>query len=83
MLAAAENRGPLRVFQLKQNNNCVAVLPYENYAVIQFKNGKKRKEEFYYGSSYLSQSSRFILINSNIKSIRFYNTKGLSRIINY
>ena len=32
------------------------------YAIIELKNGKKRKEEFYYGASYLSQSSRFLNI---------------------
>ncbi len=83
LLAAAENRGPLRIFKLKKNITCVPVKPDDAYAIVELKNGKKRKQEFYYGASYLSQSSRFLNIDNNIKSIQVFNTKGENRIINF
>ncbi|MEP6464800.1 MAG: FG-GAP-like repeat-containing protein [Parafilimonas sp.] len=83
LLAAGENRGPVRVFKLKQNNNCIPVKPGDEYAIINLRNGQKRKQEFYYGVSYLSQSSRFIHIDKSIRSVQIFNNKNESRIINF
>jgi hypothetical protein len=83
MLAASENRGPLRVFKLKENVNCISVKPDDAYATVELRNGQKRKQEFYYGVSYLSQSSRFLNINKSIRSVQIFNTKGEQRIINF
>lgn len=81
LLAAGENRGPLRVFKLKKSIITLAVKPDDSYAILQLKNGKQRREEFYYGASYLSQSARFLNVDINtIKSIRITNNKGDSRI---
>jgi hypothetical protein len=82
LLAAAENRGPLRIFKLKKKITSLPVKPDDQYAIIQLKNGKQRKEEFYYGASYLSQSSRFLNVDANVKSIQVFNSKGESRTIN-
>ena len=55
--------------------------PDDITAIIHYKNGSIQKQEFYYGSSFLSQSSRFITTNSNIKNIVIKNNKGETRII--
>ena len=52
------------------------------FAVVQLKNGQKRKEEFYYGSSFLSQSGRFIELNPSVGSVEITNTKKEKRLIN-
>ena len=83
LLAAAENRGPLRVFKLKQTVNCLPVKADDQYAILQLKNGKQRREELYYGVSYLSQSSRFISINNTVTSIKIFNSNGEGRTINF
>lgn len=83
LLAAAENRGPLRIFKAQKNTFCIAVKPDDAYAIIQLKNGIKRKEEFYYGQSYLSQSARFLNVNGTVKSVQIFNYKGVSRLINF
>jgi hypothetical protein len=83
MLAATENRGPLRIFKQKKNNACLRVKFDDAYAIIQLKNGKKRKEEFYNGASYLSQSSRLLHVDDAIKSISISNNKGENRTINF
>ena len=45
-------------------------------------NGKKRREELYYGNSFLSQSSRFLSVDKNITSVEVQDSKGKSRLIN-
>lgn len=48
----------------------------ETYAVLYMEGNKKRKLELSYGSGYLSQSSRSVVISSAIKQVEFYDCKG-------
>ena len=48
-------------------------------ADIQFKHNKKRHIEFYYGSTYLSQSSRKMWVEKDIVKITITNFKGVKR----
>lgn len=48
-------------------------------AEIIYKDGSKRKVEFYYGSTYLSQSSRKLPIEKNAKKITVTNFQGNKR----
>jgi ASPIC and UnbV/FG-GAP-like repeat len=82
LLAAGQNRGPLKVFELQRNINCVSTKPDDVEMVIKYKNGSSRKAELYYGSSFLSQSSRFLDIDDNIISVEIVNNKGKKRNIN-
>jgi enediyne biosynthesis protein E4 len=50
--------------------------PMEAYAIIYFRNGSKQKNEFGYGSSYLSQSSRSIIVPKNAKKIEWFDNNG-------
>ena len=79
LVAAGQNRGPLKIFKLKRNAGMVSLLPGDTYAELVFRNGSKRKLEFYYGSSFLSQSSRFIKIDENISSVTIYDNNGQKR----
>ena len=81
MMAASQNRGPLKIFKARGLNNVIPILPNDILAFIEYKNGKLRKEEFYFGQSFLSQSGRFVLKNDNIKSITIIDNKGNKRII--
>jgi hypothetical protein len=80
--AATQNRGPLKVFELKRTNKMIPVLPSDVSAILQYKNGRIRKQEFYYGSSFLSQSARFLTLDENLKSVVIMNNKGNSRQVN-
>ena len=82
LVAAAQNRGPLKVFELKRNVNCIPLQPNDASAEVKYKNGISRKQEFYYGSSFLSQSARFLSIDSNTTSVIISDTKGQKRKIN-
>jgi len=81
LLAASENNGPVKIFSSKSKQKMISILSNDKFCVYNFKNGKKRKEEFYRGQSYLSQSSPFILSEENISSIEIINNKGEKRII--
>lgn len=81
LLVASQNKGPLKIFSSKVRHKIISILPNEKYAIHTLKNGRKRKEEFYTGHSFLSQSSSFILMNKNVKSIEIRNFKGQKRFI--
>jgi hypothetical protein len=81
LLAASQNRDVLKVFKLKRNVNHLAVHQDDASAVIIYKNGAIQKQEFYYGSSFLSQSERFLLITPEMKSVTITNNKGIKRTI--
>ena len=81
MLAASQNRGALKLFQLKTNTHNIKLLPDDESAIITYNNGKKEKQEFYYGSSFLSQSGRFFTVGNNVKSVVVTNGEGQSRSV--
>jgi len=79
LLAAAQNRGPLKIFELKRNINFISVEPLDVSSEIKYKNGVTQTKEFYYGSSFLSQSARFLCIDSNVLSVTITDSKGRLR----
>ena len=81
LLAAAQNRGPLKIFELKKDLENIVVQPDDVSADIVFSNGKKQRQELYYGSSFLSQSARFLRPGNNVKSIVITNSKGKTRTL--
>ena len=81
VIAASQNKGPLKVFKLYRKVQHMPILPNDINAVLTFKNGNIQKEEFYYGSSFLSQSARFLLIPAEVKSITITNNSGAKRTI--
>ncbi len=82
LILAAQNSGYLKVFKVAgsdakiirlRNDDVIAVLTYEN--------GRKEYREFYYGSGYLSQSSRVIKVPKEVTSVNIVNYKGETRKI--
>ncbi|HTF30924.1 MAG TPA: hypothetical protein VK625_18845, partial [Flavitalea sp.] len=53
--------------------------PLDIRAEMVFEDGKRKSVEFYYGSGYLSQSSRVLTIPSGVREIIVYNSSGQSR----
>ncbi|TWJ01645.1 VCBS repeat protein [Mucilaginibacter frigoritolerans] len=80
MLAASQHKDSLKVFRLNIHAKTIAVKPTDAYAIIKYKNGKTEKQEFYFGSSFLSQSARFIKLDDNITSIVIFDTQNKSRV---
>lgn len=62
---ASQNKGMLKVFSGRSEPKEVKTLgTLDSWGVRTLADGKKRKEEFYYGSSYLSQSTRKVKVDN-------------------
>ncbi|MEA3425765.1 MAG: VCBS repeat-containing protein [Bacteroidota bacterium] len=81
LIAASENRGPLRVFRQKQSVKLIPVTPADISATIFLKDGRRQKQELYYGASFLSQSGRFLQVPLNAGGLDIRDTKGNIRRI--
>ena len=81
LVAASQHQDALKLYQLKREVKTVRIEPDDISAVLTDKAGRIRKEEFYYGTSFLSQSSRFVLVDSNIQSVAIRNSKGKLRLV--
>jgi len=81
LLAASQNKGPLKVFELKQNIKTIPLQLSDISVLITYKSGKKQKREVNYGSSFLSQSGRFLNIDNNVASVEIKDSKGNVRSI--
>lgn len=81
LLIVANNNGPLKIFDSQNPIGKRIISPdvKSQYADIIFKNGKHRKQEFYFGSGYLSQSSQSISIGDHIKEVRITNMNGITK----
>jgi hypothetical protein len=81
LIAASQNRGPLKVFALNKRLKSISVRPDDVSAVIRYRNGKMQKQEFYYGASFLSQSGRFLQVGDSVSAIEMTDSKGRKRSI--
>ena len=83
LFIASQNKDSVAVFVKESSNNfqVLEVNPLESRAEIFYQDGRKQKIEFYYGSGYLSQSSRKILLPRSFKEIVIYDYAGKSRKI--
>jgi hypothetical protein len=79
LLAASQNRGPLKIFELKNAVQMVPVGPTEVSATLKYKNGTTRKQEICYGSSFLSESGRFLNLDKNVTDVEITDNKGETR----
>ncbi|KKM63764.1 hypothetical protein LCGC14_1508180, partial [marine sediment metagenome] len=83
VLIATQNQDSIAVFSRKSVNSdrWIDLKADDFSAVISYKDGSKRKEEFYYGNTYLSQSSRKFAVEKTAKKITIINFKGNRREI--
>ncbi|MFL5748603.1 MAG: VCBS repeat-containing protein [Niastella sp.] len=83
LVAASQYRDAMRIFELKTTPRLVKINPDDRMAILHYKNGKVCKEEFYYGSSFLSQSARLISITPTITGVDITNNTGSTRKISF
>lgn len=81
LLAVTQNRGGLKLYKSSAASKLIQLLPTDIYGLIENANGTKRKQEFYYGSSFLSQSSRSLLLSPDTRSITITNAAGATRTV--
>jgi enediyne biosynthesis protein E4 len=82
---ATQNRDSLKVFSKTNEVNTSIFKPnkLDVCANLLYTNGKKQRVEFYYGSGYLSQSTRQLRIPKDVEELIVYDSKGKSRKIKY
>jgi hypothetical protein len=83
LVAASQNKGSLKMFSLRQESKMMQVASDDEAAVLFFDDGRVQKQEFNYGSSFLSQSARFLNVPGKVKSITVVNTKGIKRVLKF
>jgi enediyne biosynthesis protein E4 len=85
LFLAAQNNDSLKVFSTLVTNSLgeknFKPQPQDSWAMLIYINGKKQRVEFYYGSGYLSQSSRNLRVHKNLKELIVYDFRGASRSI--
>jgi hypothetical protein len=81
LVAASQNRGPLKLYELKRKPNLIRLMPDDSFALLHTKDGRTQKTEFYHGSSFLSQSGRFLTVPNGITGIEIVNSRGANRKI--
>lgn len=76
-----QNRDSLRVFQqtIPAHHQLINLKPYDQHAIISHPNGRKEYREFYWGTGYLSQSSRYLTINTKTDSLKTMAQHVISR----
>ena len=71
-LIATQNNDKAKAFKLNGEYEIETMPQNKKYALIELKNGQKRKQEFYNGAGYLSNYRSVILRNSKVSKITFY-----------
>ena len=77
LLLVGNNDGAAKAFAVAQQYKTYQPHSDDAYALVTLANGKTFKHEFYYGSTYLSQSSRALRYSGNVVRIEVYNFKGV------
>ncbi len=80
---ATQNQDSLKMYATPITaKQTVALEPMDAWAAMTMKDGSKCKVEFYYGSTYLSQSTRHVDIGENVAAVTIYDFSGKSRQLN-
>ncbi len=82
LVLTTQNNGPLEAFRpVERNQRPVRLRPLDQYALLTFEDGSTRKEQFSYGSTYLSQSSRILWVPDDVKRVELYDYSGNRRTL--
>jgi hypothetical protein len=82
LVLVAQNNDSLRVFASEhEERRNVRLEPLDAYAVVTLADGSTRREEFHYGSTYLSQSSRCLEVPAGARRADIYDYAGKKRTV--
>jgi hypothetical protein len=81
LLAASQNKGPLKVFKHNFPVKFLPVQPEDNHVILHLRSGKKRRAELYYGQGFLSQSDRQLILGPSVLRADVSNEKTGSRTV--
>jgi hypothetical protein len=80
-LLASQNQGPVQLFTLERPASVIPLEPGDQALQIHLKDGRMRRTECYYGSSFLAQSSRTFVKDSTMIDVEIINAEGGRRIV--
>ncbi|MEZ5013910.1 MAG: FG-GAP-like repeat-containing protein [Chitinophagales bacterium] len=80
-LLLSNSNDKMSAFLLQDVHSVRKLEPNDAYAIITYADGKKRRQEFSNGSSYLSQNSRSIILTDQMTSVMVYDSNGNGREI--
>lgn len=83
LMAASENRGALKMYAVSKSQQFVPIFTNDRIALIKLKNGATRRQELYYGSSFLSQSSRSVYLGPETVSADIIDRNKVKRTVYY
>lgn len=86
LVLVTQNQDSLKAFvvgdqQSTKAETVIRLEPMDAWAQIELKNGKKYKQEYYYGSTYMSQSARLMWLPDNVEKVQIFNFKGDKRTV--
>ncbi|WP_394993234.1 VCBS repeat-containing protein [Emticicia sp.] len=81
LTVTSQNKSLLRFFEYHFPVKIIALKANETTALLKLKNGKIRREEISFGSSFLSQSAHNLIISSDVQSVEIIDIKGAKRVI--
>jgi hypothetical protein len=67
IVLAGNNSAPMEAYELIKDKKIIPVKNTDCYAIINKRNGQSYRHEFYYGSNYLSQTSRTLQVGKDVK----------------
>jgi len=76
LLLVGNNASAAKAFAITQKYKTYQPAADDAYALVTLTNGKTFRHEFYYGSTYLSQSSRMLRFSGSAIKIEVYNFRG-------
>lgn len=80
-ISAVQNNGPLKSFIANSTYSIIPLKQDDKTIEITLHNGKKRRQEIYWGSGFLAQSPNMLTKDKNVKSIIITNHQGQKRTI--
>jgi hypothetical protein len=78
ILVASQNNDFLKVYETTINPTpkLIPLKANEVKCALYFENNSSQIQEYYWGSSFQSQSSRHIEVNPNVNQIKFFDNNG-------
>lgn len=76
---ASQNKSTLKAYRNTRAFRTIRLQPKDSYAIITYNDGKQRKEELPYGSSFYSQNARVLCLSPGVKQVEITDFVGNKR----
>jgi len=81
LLLVANNNSAMQAYRVNRKpSSSIALQKDDEYALFVRSNGRTSKQEFYWGTGYLSQNSRMLRIPAGIKEVTIFSAGNKSRV---